>query len=364
MTTTDENLKEGVAAFLGEDFSPSASPEQGQQQSQNEPVQQAQGDDNGGDDNSDNEQVNPDLAVSQKQDPEEEEIIVDDEDENTGVNPESPFANAKDLLGFEVKSLEDIKTVFEAKNKEFEEQLKQYKEAQVNFANDDLKELNDFVAKGGKIAEFKDATLEVAQLDNQIASLKTVNPVDAYKQYLINDLELSTEEAEEYIEQQGNLQATMEGKKLLKSWEQHLAAQKQEKVGAIEAKKQKQQQEYQALVEGLTKKFDEITSISGVSVTASEKARLKQLAQTPLKVINKYFMDDKGQYDLNKFAKTVAMLELGEKKAERLKTLAKSQGQRQVVEGRANLPIQKDPRSNAASQVPAYLSAVEQFLNS
>lgn len=342
MATTDEIF----AQVLGNE--PQAPQEQTQEQQAAQNTQEQT--------ESTNETDNPDLAVSEattteteaeEQPTEEEEIILDDSDD-LHVDDSSPFAKSKDILGFEVKSLEDVKGILAQKDKEFQEQLSKYKEAQTVFANDELKELNEFVAKGGKIQDFKDATVEIGTIESQLKQVQAVDPIEAYKAYLKDDLGLSNEQIEDHIEQQGEITATIEGKKLIKGWESHLTTQLSQKKSAIENRKLEQQKKYEQLSKGIADAADKMTNILGVSATSSDKALIKQLAAQPLKVVSKYFpVDEQGNYVVETWAKSIATLELAAKKAERLKTHAQSQGAKQTVQGRANVPTNKDPRSTA-----------------
>jgi hypothetical protein len=343
---------------------PDLSAVQQAQQEQPEPEQETKQETQ---DASPNETDNPDLAVSEAKPSDDEEEIIVDEDEPVSVastTAESPFSKAKDILGFEVSSLDDIKTVLSKKDEEYQAQLSKLKDAATLVQSDELKGLAEHVQKGGKISDYKDAVTEIDNLKLQAEQLRNITPDVALKAYLKEDVGLNDEQIEDYMATKSDVEITIEGKKLLKQWETHINGEISSKVSNIENIKKTQTERYNNLVKGISDTIESSKSVLGVSVTPSEKAMLKQIAAHPLKAIQEFFpVDEHGNYQADIWAKNLMTLKLAHKKADVLKRKAASDGARQVVEGRANLPKPNQASSVKTPELDALSSALSSYMN-
>lgn len=324
---------------------------------------------------SENESDNADLAVSENEqeelvseakeganDPDEEEIILDEDDLHLESN--SPFSKAKEVLGFEANSLEDIKSAWETKENEYKSQLEKVKEAQTLVQSDELRDLAEFVQKGGKVAEFKDATAQIVTLQEQKNQLSQVDPVMALKAHLKQNIGLTDEQLEDYTSTKSEVELLIEGKKILKSWEADIDGEINAKQNSISKLKEKQQERFNSLVNSLSDAIDKKQAFLGVSVTASEKALLKQVVAQPLKAVSEFFpVDEHGNYDAEKWAESIMTLKLAARKADVLKRKAQSDGARQVVEGRANLPKPNAPRAAQGTKTDVISEGISAYLD-
>lgn len=297
---------------------------------------------------------------------EEEELILEDDDEQQPVlEADSPFAKAKDVLGFEVKSLDDIKTVLSQKEQEFNTKLESLKEANTLVQSDELRDLVSHVQKGGKVADFKDAEAEISNLEVQKQNLAKVDPKAAYRAYLKEDLGLNEDEVEEYLATKADIEISLEGKKLLKEWEMQVSNQINEKRSHIETVKAKQTEKYNSLVTGIRNTIESTKAVLGVSVTPSDKQMLSKLAEQPLKTLSQFFpVDEQGNYVAEVWTKNLALLALANKKADVLKRKASSDGARQVIEGRTNIQRPKSPTQSNKPELDALSAVVNDYLNS
>lgn len=296
---------------------------------------------------------------------EEEEIIMEDDEQPSVTEPDSPFAKAKEVLGFEVKSLDDIKTVLSQKEQEFNTKLESLKEANTLVQSDELRDLVSHVQKGGKVADFKDAEAEISNLEAQKQNLSKVEPKVAYRAYLKEDLGLNDDEIEDYLATKADIEISLEGKKLIKEWENQMTSQINEKRNHIETVKAKQTEKYNSLVTGIRNTIESTKAVLGVSVTPSDKQMLSKLAEQPLKTLSQFFpVDEQGNYVAEVWTKNLALLALANKKADVLKRKASSDGARQVIEGRTNIQRPKSPTQNNKPELDALSAVVNDYLNS
>lgn len=332
-----------------------------------QPVEQPQAttSDDGGEYETQTETTDTETTVTEPTATEDEEFIVDDDEPTAPVQADSPFANAKEVLGFDVTSLDDIKTVLSQKEQEFATKLESLKEANTLVQSDELKDLVSHVQKGGKVADFKDVAAEISNLETQRQQIAKIDPKTAFVAHLKEDLELTDEQIEDYLATKPEVEISIEGKKLIRQWDAQVANQIAEKHQHIEKVKAKTEQTYNNLVNGIKNTIESTKSLLGVSVVPSDKQMLSKLAEQPLKTLRQFFpIDENGNYDSETWAKNIALLALANKKAEVLKRKASSDGARQVVEGRVNIQRPKSVSQSTPSEMDSLTKAINDYVNS
>lgn len=276
--------------------------------------------------------------------PQEEELI-EFADEDEPVRQEQPqYQELITSLMPEAKSIDDVKTYL----KQVEEERLKYKvEAEDKWANDKVKQLNDYVKSGGDIDNYLSRKENIRQYDSQIEAVKSLDPIDAVKlslkaQGLQDDL------IEAYVDNTPEVNLKIEGTKIIN----------QEVQSLISGKTQLEQQEATELQELTAKRerfknevntqVDKLTQVLGVKVSEKDKQVLKETVQDPQQILRKYFpVDEKGNLKAETFAENVALLELGRKYASHLKKMAMGQGERKVFDKLQNIPENKAQQKGA-----------------
>lgn len=337
-------------SYLGRTSAPE---EQTQQVTQTQEVQtqSPQGESNVDDsDNDVQEQVQQQApaAVETPTAETEEEIIFEDdatdtEAVQTQAHPNEVYSTLSKELGFEIKD----PTAIKAKLEEYKTQLEQAPK----FANDRIKELNEFALKGGKVADIEKIDSELQAIDSHIQNITQADPIEAWKLHHKEDIGLTDDEVETLLESKGEVVAKVEGKTLIKQWETNLLNQKQTKQGERAKMRDAQEAKYAALTNGIKDSLAKKTSLYSVKLSENDIAKVSKLAETPLRAIEQFFpYDEQGNPVVEVWAENFAKLTLGDSKANTLFKKAKSDGGRQVIAARSNGQLQRNPTAMNGSQ--------------
>lgn len=330
------NETSAVDAYLGRSSAPAATAVETQQITPQSPQ---------GGDEVDNEleqpQATQELQPQQAQPTEsDDDIIFDDEQPTETLPQDSIYSVLSQELGFEVKNPATIK----AKIEEIENTYKSKLEQAPKFANERVKEINEFALKGGKVADLEAIDNDINSIEANIESIKQVDPIEAWKAHYMEDMGLSADEVEILLENKGEIAAKVEGKTLIKQWENNLASQKQLKQDERVRMREAQEAKYAALTNGIKESLAKKTSLYSVKLSENDIAKVSKLADTPLRAIEQFFpYDEQGNPVVEVWAENFAKLTLGDSKAQTLFKKAKSDGARQVISERANATSDRQP---------------------
>lgn len=275
----------------------------------------------------------------------EQEDLIEfvDEDETPKADNNQFYEIISSILP-EAKSPDDVKSYIKQID---EERLKYKVEAEDKWANDRVKQLNDYVKSGGDIDNYLSRKETIRQYDSQIEAVKTIDPIDAVKVSL-KAQGLGEDLIEAYIDNTPEVNLKIEGTKIINQEVQNL----------LQTKAQLEQQEAVELQELTAKRerfqneintqADKLTQVLGVKVNEKDRQALKETLRDAHQVLRKYFpVDEKGNFKADTFLENVAMLELGRKYASQLKKMAQGNGERKVFDKLQNIPNQQAQQRGA-----------------
>lgn len=279
-------------------------------------------------------QVAPEPVVEEPQveTPPVENEVVEDDNEVIIDQPEFDFTQ---LAEYGIKSVDDVK--------ELTESLKNYKQiAETKFANDKVKEINDYVLSGGDIKKYVDAEKEIANYEDYAEQLAKVNPVDAYKESL-KTMGLNEEEIEEHLDSMTDTQKKLEGMKIINQEKAAVAQMITEKKTSLSNTVAKQSEMQTKVKDVMASAIDGLQSVLNVKTSAKDRDVLKQ--QNPNDLIRKHFpLDEAGMPIGSAWAKSAAILEFAERNAKILQQKVASEVKKQEFDKLHNVqhPIQQE----------------------
>lgn len=260
-----------------------------------------------------------------------EEAVVEDENEVI----EQPTFDFTELEQFGIKSVDDVKAM--------KDNLESYKQqAETKFADEKIKELNDYVLNGGDMKKYVEAEKEIANYEEYHAQLDTVDPVEAYKANLKN-LQLTDEEVEEIMDTMTDAQKKLEGKKIIAQEKLAVSQVINEKKSALTVQTQQQAERQSKVKDVVSSAIDKLEAVTNVKVSAKDREVLKQYA--PNDLIRKYFpLDEGGLPKADVWAKSAAILEFAERNAKILQQKVATQTKKQEFDKLHNVkqPIQQE----------------------
>jgi hypothetical protein len=274
-----------------------------------------------------------------------QEELIEFVDEQPTEPTKFELAQFAQELGIEAQSPEDIK----ARWVELNDNLNKYKvQAEDKYANDKIRQLNDYVKQGGDIDTYLSRREQIRQIDTQIEAIKSLDPIEAVK-FSLKQQGLSDDDVQAYIDSEQEIKLKVEGMRLINAEVQALSQGKvqfeQQEAAELE-QMTKRREQYQAKV---SEAIDKVTNVYGIKVNDKDRVALKQLSQDPHQILRKYFpVDETGQIKADVLAKNVALLELGEKYATHLKRLAQGEGEKKLFGKIGQIPKSESSGTSAA----------------
>jgi hypothetical protein len=269
---------------------------------------------------------------------EEDELIefVDDEQQQIETQPQTIELFTSILP--EAKSVDDVKNYIKQVD---EERLKYKVQAEDKWANEKVRQLNDYVKSGGDIDNYLSRKETIRQYDHQIEAVKGIDPIEAVK-FNLKAQGVSEDLIEAYVDNTPEVNLRIEGTKIINQEVQALISGKTqlEQQEAVEleqltAKRERFQSELNA-------QADKIAQVLNVKVSEKDRQHLKESVKDAHQVLRKYFpVDESGNFKADTFMENVALLELGRKYASQLRKMATGNGERKVFDKLQNIPQQQ-----------------------
>ena len=277
---------------------------------------------------------------------EEEAIIVDDEPiEAPALDIDLSWA--KDVIGKDVKGVEDIKAYVDSVKQERDIFKAQ---AETKFANEKVKAINDYVSSGGDIDKYVGAEQEIADLEGYLESVKTFSPQEAYKAYLINRLG-NAEEAEDALASMTDTDIKLRGLEVLDGEAKNTKSTIEAKRKSIESLVNEQKQKTERSKDMVAEAIKKVEVINGVKLPKSELNNLMKFNSTADIIRELFPLDNEGLPIAEAWARTYAQVKLGERAAKVLKQKVSTDTRKQEFKELHNVqqPLQQHvekPRDN------------------
>lgn len=318
------------------------------------------------------EEKKDELIVEEKKETveDDEPIELADDEEKVDIKSEINFDDLKEI-GIEVKSKNELKDVLSSLKNE----VATYKaKSEEIYANDKIRELNDFVKNGGDIEAYTNNVQVVAQHKKTIENLTKVSPLEAYKfsilqQYGVSTLEELPEdkqqEVEDYIDSKPNIEKEIEGKKIISSEINAYKTEVERIEKGNEEAKQLLQEKNEKYISKVSKSIQSLTAVDGIKVTDTAKQELATILKDPKKALQMLMpLDEYGLPDADAFVSMVYRHKYGEKNMKALAKKAKSAGVKEVFGKVTNSSGQEiNQHTQQGKQKDDLADAVNEFLS-
>lgn len=242
-------------------------------------------------------------------------------------------------IGVEIKSKAELKEYISSLKNERDTFRAKSEEV---YANEKIRELNEFVKNGGDIERYTTDLQTVANYKNVIEQLKKVNPVEAYEISMLKKLgvnsaaELSDDDRVEFdllMSSKSGLEKKMEGLNIINA---EIAAYQGEvekiETGITKAKENLDKKNAQ-YISKVTKAVQSLTGVDGIRVKEAEKQELLQYLKNPKEALAKAIpLDEDGLPDAGALVEFIYRHKYGKRNTEILLSKARSKGKQEVFE--------------------------------